>query len=88
MDKDQLKADSALKDLLQRIKTLNDPECQSIKDGDIFLKFGTNVKDKLNNNSDFSFIKKLVFDKNSKYLIGYGENKFFILNLLNKQIQF
>ena len=34
---------------------------------------------------DLSFIKTLEFDINNRFLIGYGTNKFFLLNLKSSQ---
>jgi hypothetical protein len=37
--------------------------------------------------NDISLIKKMKFDVNKRYLVGWGDNKVFILNLATKENQ-
>ena len=51
-----------------------------------FDNFGSNDGDiefvgKKNPENDISFIRKMKFDVNKRYLVGWGDNKIFILNL-------
>lgn len=46
-------------------------------DGDVEFIGSKDPKD----GRDISFIKKIKFDVNKRYLIGFGDNKVFLLNL-------
>jgi WD40 repeat protein len=68
----------------------------SINEGEIaafihkFENFGTNEGDiefvgGEDSDKDISFIRKMKFDVNKRYLVGWGDNKVFILNLATKE---
>ena len=74
-----------------RICKIKNNELESILDqierNSYYLRFKNKWNNKIiqqnEQNSNLSFIEELTFDKQSKYLIGYGMTKFFILNLSN-----
>jgi hypothetical protein len=64
--------DGQIKELIGRVKSFPDNE------GD--LDFVANVAE-----VDLRFVKKIKFDTNNRFLVGFGENKIFVLNLKTKE---
>jgi len=66
--------DGQIKELIGRVKSFPDNE------GD--LEFVADVA-----KCDLRFVKKIKFDTNNRFLVGFGGNKIFVLNLITKDYE-